>query len=55
MREYFLSVFLGLIVGAGYSLLGTRPPAPPLVMMVGLLGMLVGDGAINFLRKLIMI
>jgi XapX domain-containing protein len=52
MREYLLSITLGLIVGGVYSLLGTRPPAPPIVMLLGLLGMLTGERLVIFVRNL---
>ena len=43
MRMYLLSLGAGLLVGVVYSLLNVRSPAPPLVALVGLLGILVGE------------
>jgi XapX domain-containing protein len=43
MKVYLLSVFAGLLVGVIYSLINVRSPAPPLVALVGLLGILVGE------------
>ena len=40
---YLLSLGLGLLVGVGYALLGVRSPAPPIVALVGLLGMVAGE------------
>jgi XapX domain-containing protein len=40
---YLLSAAAGLLVGVVYSLLQVRSPAPPLVALVGLLGILVGE------------
>lgn len=38
MKLYVLSLAAGLLVGVVYSLLQVRSPAPPLVALVGLLG-----------------
>ena len=46
MRVYVLSLGAGLLVGIVYSLLNVRSPAPPLVALVGLLGILIGEQVI---------
>jgi XapX domain-containing protein len=43
MRIYLVSLGAGVLVGLIYSLLGVRSPAPPLVALVGLLGILAGE------------
>ena len=43
MRTYLLSLGAGLLVGVVYSLLNVRSPAPPVVALVGLLGILIGE------------
>ncbi|PAU78540.1 XapX domain-containing protein [Halomonas salipaludis] len=43
MKIYVLSLGAGLLVGVIYSLLSVRSPAPPLVALVGLLGILLGE------------
>jgi XapX domain-containing protein len=43
MKLYVLSLGAGLLVGLIYSLLHVRSPAPPLVALVGLLGILIGE------------
>ena len=43
MKLYLISLGVGLLVGVIYSLLHVRSPAPPLVALVGLAGMLVGE------------
>ncbi|WP_164311660.1 DUF1427 family protein, partial [Streptococcus pneumoniae] len=43
MKLYLLSLAVGLMVGAIYALVGVRSPAPPVVALVGLLGILVGE------------
>lgn len=43
MRAYVLSLAVGLLMGVLYGLLGIRSPAPPVVALIGLLGMLLGE------------
>ena len=43
MRMYMAALVTGVFVGAIYGLLGVRSPAPPVVALVGLLGILVGE------------
>jgi XapX domain-containing protein len=43
MRVYLLSLGASLLVGIIYSLLNVRSPAPPMVALVGLFGMLIGE------------
>ena len=43
LKPYLLSLGAGVLVGVVYSLLHVRSPAPPLVALVGLLGILVGE------------
>lgn len=43
MKTYFVALGVGLLVGAIYGLLHVRSPAPPVVALVGLLGILIGE------------
>jgi XapX domain-containing protein len=43
MKVYLVSLGAGLLAGVVYSLLHVRSPAPPLVALVGLLGILIGE------------
>jgi XapX domain-containing protein len=43
MKTYVISLAVGVLVGVIYSLLNVRSPAPPVVALVGLLGILVGE------------
>jgi XapX domain-containing protein len=43
MKPYLLSLGAGLLVGAIYGLVNVRSPAPPVVALVGLLGILIGE------------
>ncbi|MEL7940205.1 XapX domain-containing protein [Pseudomonas delhiensis] len=53
MKPYVLSLGAGLLVGVIYSLLNVRSPAPPLVALVGLLGILVGEQIIPVGKQLL--
>ena len=53
MKLYALSLGAGLLVGVVYSLLSVRSPAPPLVALVGLLGILVGEQIIPVGKQLL--
>ena len=53
MRMYLLSLATGVLVGVIYSLLNVRSPAPPLVALVGLLGILIGEQIIPIGRQVI--
>jgi XapX domain-containing protein len=50
MAPYILSTALGLGVGVAYGLFGVRSPAPPVIALLGLLGMLVGEQAVSWWR-----
>ncbi len=50
MNGYLVSLLMGLVVGLAYGLLQVRSPAPPLVALVGLLGMVLGEQAIDAVR-----
>ena len=48
---YLLSLGLGLLVGVAYALLGVRSPAPPIVALAGLLGMVAGEQGALLIRQ----
>jgi XapX domain-containing protein len=43
MKLLFLSFAVGLGVGALYGLIRVKSPAPPIVALLGLLGMVLGE------------
>jgi XapX domain-containing protein len=43
MRVLFISFLVGLGVGILYGLIRVKSPAPPIVALLGLLGMVVGE------------
>lgn len=53
MKPYLFSLAAGLLVGIVYSFLGVRSPAPPMIALVGLLGILLGEQIVPLARKVI--
>jgi len=43
MKPYLISLAVGSLVGIIYSLFNVRSPAPPVIALIGLLGMLIGE------------
>jgi XapX domain-containing protein len=52
MKIYLFSLGAGILVGVIYSLLDVRSPAPPVVALLGLLGILVGEQAVPLAKRL---
>ncbi|GAB7527399.1 XapX domain-containing protein [Paraburkholderia sp. 2C] len=53
MKLYLLSLGAGVLVGVIYSLINVRSPAPPLIALLGLLGMLGGEQVIPVAKNLL--
>jgi len=53
MKPYLFSLGAGLLVGVVYSLLGVRSPAPPIIALVGLAGILLGEQVTPIARRLV--
>ena len=53
MKIYLMSLAAGLLVGVIYSLINVRSPAPPVVALVGLLGILAGEQIIPVGKQLL--
>jgi XapX domain-containing protein len=52
MKAMLISFAVGLVVGVVYALLRVKSPAPPLVALAGLLGMVWGEQvAARFLTR----
>ncbi|WP_424964826.1 DUF1427 family protein [Dinoroseobacter sp. S375] len=47
---YLLSLAVGVAVGGLYGLLAVRSPAPPIIALLGLLGMLAGEAGVQWLK-----
>jgi XapX domain-containing protein len=53
MKMYLLSLGAGLLVGVIYGVLNVRSPAPPVIALVGLLGILLGEQAVPLVKRLL--
>ncbi len=52
MKPYLAALGAGLLVGIVYSLLNVRSPAPPVIALVGLLGILLGEQIVPLAKRL---
>ncbi len=52
MKPYLVSLSAGLLVGIIYALLDVRSPAPPVIALVGLLGILLGEQIVPLAKRL---
>lgn len=53
MKIYLVSAGAGLLVGVIYGLLNVRSPAPPVIALIGLLGILVGEQIVPIAKRLL--
>ncbi|WP_149535444.1 DUF1427 family protein [Siccirubricoccus phaeus] len=53
MQTYLTAIGAGVLVGVIYSLLGVRSPAPPVVALLGLLGMLAGEQIVPIAKRML--
>lgn len=52
MKPYLAALGAGLLVGIVYSMLNVRSPAPPVIALVGLLGILIGEQILPLGKRL---
>ena len=50
MKAYALSLLVGILAGVLYGALKVKSPAPPVVALFGLLGMLAGEQLVQQVR-----
>lgn len=50
VSPYVLSLGVGVGVGIIYGLVSVRSPAPPIIALLGLLGMLAGEAVVQWIR-----
>lgn len=53
LKFYVVSLGAGLLVGAIYGLMNVRSPAPPVIALVGLLGILIGEQAVPLVKRIV--
>ena len=50
LHPYIVSLVAGLVIGVIYGLVSVRSPAPPIIALLGLLGMLAGEAAVQWIK-----
>lgn len=53
MKVYLLSLGAGVLIGVIYALINVRSPAPPVVALLGLLGILIGEQLVPLAKRAI--
>jgi XapX domain-containing protein len=51
MKPYLVSLLLGVLVGVIYALFQVRSPAPPVIALLGLAGILAGEQLVPLVRS----
>jgi len=52
LKTYILSLAVGVLIGLMYAVLDVNSPAPPIIALVGLLGMQLGEHIIPVCKRL---
>ena len=50
LQPFVLSLIAGIGIGVIYGLVSVRSPAPPIIALLGLLGMLAGEAGVQWLK-----
>lgn len=53
LKSYLISLLVGFLAGIIYGTLAIHSPAPPVIALLGLFGMLVGEQIIPLCRRLL--
>lgn len=53
LQSYAVALAIGVLVGVIYGVLEVRSPAPPVVALVGLLGILLGEQLVPVAKRLL--
>jgi len=53
MRMYVVALAAGILVGVFCGCIGVRSPAPPVVALVGLFGILLGERVVRLTKRLL--
>ncbi|NUU03576.1 DUF1427 family protein [Herbaspirillum robiniae] len=51
MKPYLISLLMGAVAGVIYYALQVQSPAPPVIALLGLLGMLIGEQLVPIIRR----
>ncbi|XXN66714.1 DUF1427 family protein (plasmid) [Enterobacter ludwigii] len=53
LKSYSVSLAVGILAGLIYAVLDVNSPAPPIIALVGLLGMQIGEHLIPLIKRLV--
>lgn len=53
LKSYVISLVVGMLAGLIYGLIDVNSPAPPVIALLGLFGMLVGEQLVPLALRLI--
>jgi XapX domain-containing protein len=53
MKPYLIALSVGVLVGIIYGALNMRSPAPPIIALVGLFGILLGEQIVPVAKRLL--
>lgn len=53
LKTYSVSLAVGILAGLIYAVLDVNSPAPPIIALIGLLGMQMGEHLIPLVKRLI--
>ena len=53
LKSYAIALLTGMLAGVIYSLIEVNSPAPPVIALLGLFGMLIGEQLIPLLKRVI--
>lgn len=51
MVAYLISAAVGILVGVIYAVLQVKSPAPPVVALIGLFGILIGENGFPLIKE----
>ena len=49
--SFLVSLLFGIAIGAAYALAGVKSPAPPVVALFGLLGIVIGEQGVAWMKS----
>ena len=52
LNQYVIALCTGLLVGVIYAALNVRSPAPPVIALVGLFGILLGEQIVPIAKRI---
>lgn len=53
LKTYAIALSMGILAGIIYSIIDVNSPAPPIIALLGLFGMLVGEQIVPLGKRLI--